>query len=200
MGTALAVSGAVTGAFAGLVYTKVRGDRMAPWILGRATGVVGYLLLVMLVLVGLTLSHPRRAAGGRSAPARMRVHVTLAVLTLAALVLHVVILATDRYAGVGWAGTFLPMQASDRPVAVTLGVLGTWVGILSGISAALAGRLALRLWFPLHRIAGVSFVLVLLHGLLAGSDSRALLSMYVISGGLVLAVAGHRYLARGRRR
>jgi predicted ferric reductase len=199
-GVAVAISAALTGGLGGVVYAKVRGDRMAPWILGRATGVVSYLLLVALVVLGLTLSHPRRALRGRSATTRMRMHVTLALLTLVMLVLHVVILATDRYAGVGWGGALLPMQSSYRPAGVTLGVVGAWVGVLAGVSAALAGRVPLRLWFPLHRIAGVSFVLVLVHGLLAGSDSRALLSMYVLTGGLVTGLAGHRYFARARAR
>ena len=198
-GVAVAVSGAVTGAFAGLVYTQVRGDRMAPWILGRATGVVAYLLLVALVLFGITLSHPNRALRGRSATTRMRTHVTLAVLTLAAVALHVVVLATDRYAGVGWAGALLPMNATYRPVGVTFGVLGTWLGLLAGLSAGAAGRLPARVWFPVHRVAALSFVLVLVHGLVTGWDTNLLLGMYVGTGLLVTGFAASRYAARGRR-
>src|SRR4051794_843817 len=169
---------------------------MAPWILGRATGVVAYLLLVTLVLLGISLSHPRRAGRGRSATTRMRAHVTLALLTLLMIVLHVAILATDRYAGVGWKGALLPMNATYRPVGVTFGVLGTWLALLAGLSAAAAGRLPARLWFPLHRVAALSFVLVLLHGLVTGWDSNALLGMYVGTGLLVTGFAGHRYTAR----
>ena len=198
-GVAIAVSGAATGVFAGLVYTQVRGDRMAPWILGRATGVVAYLLLVALVLFGITLSHPNRALRGRSATTRMRTHVTLAVLTLAAVGLHVVVLATDRYAGVGWAGALLPMNATYRPVGVTFGVLGTWLGLLAGLSAGAAGRLPARVWFPVHRVAALSFVLVLVHGLVTGWDTNLLLGMYVGTGLLVAGFAASRYSARGRR-
>lgn len=198
-GVAVAISGAVTGIFAGLVYTQVRGDRMAPWILGRATGVVAYLLLVALVLFGITLSHPNRALRGRSATTRMRTHVTLAVLTLAAVALHVVVLATDRYAGVGWAGALLPMNATYRPVGVTFGVLGTWLGLLAGLSAGAAGRLPARVWFPVHRVAALSFVLVLVHGLVTGWDTNLLLGMYVGTGLLVAGFAASRYTARGRR-
>ena len=96
-------------------------------------------------------------------------------------------LATDRWAGVGWAGAALPLGASYRPVPVTLGVLGLWLGLLAGLSAALAGRLPRRAWWPLHKIAAVSLALVWTHGVLAGSDTPALLAMYVISG-----MAGHR--------
>jgi len=195
-GVAVTISGAVTGVFAGLVYTQIRGDRMAPWILGRATGVVAYLLLVTLVLLGITLSHPRRAARGRSATTRMRAHVTLALLTLLMVGLHVAILATDQYAGVGWAGALLPMHATYRPVGVTFGVLGTWLGLLAGLSAGAAGRLPARVWFPVHRVAAVSLVLVLVHGLVTGWDSHVLLGMYVGTGLLVSVFAGHRYAAR----
>jgi hypothetical protein len=190
------VSSAVTGTIAGLVIAAMSGNRMAPWIIGRATGVCAYLLLVALVVLGLTLSHPRRAERGRSAMLRMRAHVVLSLLTFVMLALHVVVLATDRYAGVGWWGAALPMGAQYRPVPVTLGVLGAWLGVLAGISAGLAGRLPRRAWWPLHKIAAVSFVLIWLHGVYAGSDTLALFGLYAGTGALVVAVAFGRYTAR----
>ncbi|HVU91413.1 MAG TPA: hypothetical protein VHC23_04220 [Jatrophihabitans sp.] len=195
-GVALTVSGGVTGLCAGLVYADVRGDRMAPWILGRASGVVAYLLLTALVLLGITLSHPRRAARGRSSPARMRAHVTLALLTLAALLLHVTVLATDRYAGVGWWGALLPMRSGYRPVGVTCGVVGVWLGVLAGVTAGLAGHLPVRLWFPVHRVAAATFALAVVHGVLAGSDRGALWAMYLATGLPTAGFAASRYAAR----
>lgn len=193
---AVLASGVATGAIAGAAYAHVRDDRMAPWIVGRATGLVAYVLLVAVVLLGLTLSHPRREERGATMPIRMRVHITLAVLALGLIVLHVVVLATDRYAGVGWWGAALPMGARYRPVGVTLGVLGAWIGLLSGASAAAAGRVPWRFWLPLHRVAAVSFLLVWLHGVLAGSDNRAMLGLYLGSGALVMSFAFSRYATR----
>jgi hypothetical protein len=190
------VSAAITGTIAGLVVARVHGDRMAPWILGRATGVCSYLLLVALVVLGLTLSHPRRADRGRTAMLRMRAHIVLSLLTLTLTALHVVVLATDRYAGVGWWGAALPLGAQYRPVPVTLGLIGAWVGLLAGLSAAVAGRLPRRAWWPLHKVAAVSFVLIWLHGVYAGSDSRPLFGLYAGTGALVVAVAIGRYTAR----
>ena len=190
------ISAAVTGIVAGLVIARVRGDRMAPWILGRASGLCAYLLLVALVVLGLTLSHPRRAQRGRSAMIRMRAHIVLSLLTLGLTALHVVVLATDRYAGVGWWGAALPMGADYRPVPVTLGVFGAWVGLLAGLSAAAAGWLPRRAWWPLHKVAAVSFVLIWLHGVFAGSDNHALLPIYLITGALILVVGISRYTAR----
>ena len=179
---------------------SVVGDRMAPWIIGRAAGLTSYLLLVALTVLGLVLSHPRRAQWRRpSVATRIRAHVSLAVFTLVFTVLHVVVLATDRYAGVGWWGAFVPLGSSYRPWPVTLGVVAVWAGLAAGLTAALAGRISRRAWWPIHKVAIVSLLLVWMHGVLAGADTAPLLAMYVVTGGLVLLLAYGRYSARPAR-
>ena len=131
------LSAAATGWLLGAVTQSVAGNRNAPWIIGRAAGLSAYLLLVLLVMTGLVLSHPGRSRLRRpSATARIRLHVSLAAFTLALTVLHVVVLATDSYAGVGWRGTFVPMASTYRPVPVTLGVIGLYAGLLAGLTAS----------------------------------------------------------------
>jgi len=182
---------------AGRAVGAVAGDRNAPWIVGRASGLAAYLLLVALVTVGLLLSHPRRTHWSLPGPAlRLRIHVSLAVFTLALLLLHVVVLATDEYAKVGWWGALLPMASRYRPAAVTLGVVGAYCGLLTGVTAALAGRAARRVWWPLHKVASASLVLVWVHGVLAGSDSVALRLVYLVTAAGVLTLAAARYAAR----
>ena len=108
----------------GSVVEAASRSTTAPWLLGRAAGLASYTLLLALVALGLLLAHPRRASWGHlSHGTRIRAHVALAVGTLVFTVLHVVVLVTDEYAGVGWAG-LLPLGSSYRPVPVTLGVLG----------------------------------------------------------------------------
>lgn len=199
-GLAVAGPGAAGGATAWLLggaADAVAGDRHASWIVGRASGITAYLLLVLVVMMGLVLAHPWRARVRRpSTVARIRAHVVLSTFTLAFTVLHIVVLATDRYAGVGWRGAFVPLGASYRPVPVTLGVIGLYAGLAAGVTAALAGRLTMRAWWPLHKVAAGSLMLVWLHGLLAGSDALALKAMYVAGAVGVLALLLSRYLAR----
>ncbi len=187
-------SAALTSWCIGVAIGSVAGDRMAPWILARAAGITSYLLLVALTLFGLVLSHPYRARWRRpSAATRIRAHVSLSVFTLVFTVLHIVVLATDKYAGVGWWGTFVPLGSTYRPLPVTLGVIALWAGLAAGLTAALAGRISRRAWWPIHKVAIVSLVLVWLHGILAGIDTPVLLAMYVVTGGLVVFVAVSRY-------
>jgi hypothetical protein len=70
------------------------------------------------------------------------------------------------------------------------------LGLLAGASAALAGRLPRRAWWPLHKVAGLTFVLVVGHGVFAGSDTRVLSGMYLGTGVLVAGAAAARYIHR----
>ncbi|HET8559663.1 MAG TPA: hypothetical protein VFL69_04015 [Marmoricola sp.] len=174
----------------------VRASAMPPWTLARASGITTYALLTVLVCVGLLLAHPtvrHRRAGDLAT--RIRLHELLAVFTLAFLVLHVAALVADPWAHVGWAGALLPMASHYRPVPVALGVLAVWSGLLTGLTAALAGRWLGAFWWPVHRVALLAFVLAWAHGLWSGSDSGALLGMYLASGAAVLALALSRYRA-----
>ena len=193
-------SAMLTSWLVGTALVSVIGDKMAPWILGRAAGITSYLLLVALVLMGLVLSHPYSSKWRRpSAATRIRTHVSLSVFTLVFTALHIVVLATDKYAGVGWWGAFVPMGATYRPLPVTLGVIALYAGLAAGITAALAGRISARVWWPIHKVAIVSLVLVWLHGVLAGADTAPLLALYVVTGGIVIAVALSRYLTESHR-
>ncbi len=172
-------------------------EPMGPWLLARAGGLTSYLLLVALVCTGMVLAHPWRSRISRPATAtRLRIHAALATGTLVFTVLHVVALAVDEHAGVGWAGVLLPMASSYRPVPVTLGVIGLYAGLVAGLTASMAGRFAARIWWPVHKAAAISLVLVWAHSVLAGSDTPALLTLYLGTGGLVLALAVSRYVAR----
>lgn len=195
--TVVALSTGLTGWLVGSAVSSVADDPTAPWILGRASGIAAYLLLVALVSLGLVLSHPWRTRWRRpAAPARIRVHVSLATFTLAFLLLHIVVLATDEYAQVGWWGALLPMASGHRPVAVALGVIATYAGLLTGLTAAFAGRWARRVWWPVHKVAALSLVAAWAHAVFAGSDSTALAPMYAITAAAVIALAASRYTAR----
>ena len=192
----LTAGGGMTAWLLGRTAQQLSGNHDAPWIVGRASGITAYLLLVAVVTLGLLLAHPWRTRVHRPGTVtRIRVHAVLAGFTLAFTALHVIVLATDPYAGVGWPGALLPMGASYRPAPVTLGVIGLYSGLVSGITAVLAGRIAARVWWPLHKVSAAALVLVWLHGLLAGSDALALLLMYGLSGAGVIAVAVSRYVA-----
>ena len=193
---AVTASATVTGALAGWAVVLLVGGDMPLWLTARASGIAGYLLLTLATMGGLLLSHPSRHRGAWVAPVtRLRLHIVVTVFALAFVALHVVVLAIDPWAQVGWWGVLLPMASGYRPLAVTLGVLSLWAGVIAGVSASLAGRGTGRWWLLVHRLAASVWVLAWLHGVLAGSDSAALLPLYVGSGIAVLLLAVWRYTA-----
>lgn len=161
---------------------------MLPWIVGRGLGIASYLSLFALTALGLWFRHPWRPRFERPAPeAILRVHAALAALTLLLVVGHVIALVVDPFAGVGLAGALLPGASHFRPLAVGLGSVAVYLGLLVGASAALAGRLGRIPWLPVHRLATASFAAIWLHALLAGSDALRLLPLYAATG-LVIAL------------
>ncbi len=172
-------------------------NRMLPWILGRTLGVACYVALCGMVTLGIWLRHPWRSRVRIPGPeALLRAHVALAAATVSLLAGHVTSLALDSYAGVGWVGAFVPWHAQYRPSATALGTLALYAVVLVAATAALAGTLARRIWFPIHSVSAAIFCLCVAHGVLAGSDSRALRWMYVVTGALVVVVQITRWMAR----
>ena len=90
----------------------------------------------------------------------------------------------------------MPFGSAYRPLPVTLGLLALWSGLISGVTAGLAGRGLGRMWLPLHRLAAAGWVLAWLHGVLAGSDTPAWLWMYVVTGAAVLILVVRRVMVR----
>jgi DMSO/TMAO reductase YedYZ heme-binding membrane subunit len=173
-------------------------DDMPKWAFARASGVTSYLLLCLVTGLGILLSHPRRAHWRwLSIALRLRLHIAASVLAILFTVGHLVILALDDYADVGWVGALIPFAASYRPIATALGVLAFWSISVSAITAALAGRRPVaKVWWPLHKIAAGAFILSWAHAVLAGTDVVVLLGLYVSTGALIGALAVWRYTAR----
>ena len=198
-GAAAASAGAVLAAhFLTQAEATVLHDRMLPWILGRGLGVASYLALTALAALGLWFRHPWRR-GTRAtvrASSLLRAHAALAATTVVLVAGHVTALALDSYAHVGWNGVFVPGLSHYRPLAVGLGTVGLYLGVLVGASAALAGRLVGRHWRTVHRLALVTFVLMWLHGVEAGSDVTTLRWLYVATGVLMTVLAVSRATAR----
>lgn len=190
----LALAAGLTGGALGWAWSVLSGADMGLWVTARATGMLSYLLLTAVTAMGLALAHPRRSAWSRPSPAtRLRVHVGLTVFALVFLVLHIVVLALDPWAEVGWSGALLPFGSEYRPLAVTLGLLSLWAGLISGLTASLASRTGWRIWRPLHRFAALAWILAWLHGVLAGSDAGAWMPKYVVTGVAIVALAAWRY-------
>ena len=180
--TVVGVSLLVGSLAARLVGPSLHG-RYFLWVTARALGLASYLSLTALVLLGIWLRHPWRFRYPLGhAETRLRVHAALAVATLVLVLGHLVSLAADTFAGVGWRGALIPGASHYRTIPVALGVIAWFALIVFGASAGLAGRRGTKHWLLVHHGASLTFVVVWLHATLAGTDSIRLRLFYAVTG------------------
>jgi hypothetical protein len=163
-----------------------------PWLVARATGITAYLLLAADVALGTLLSHPENRRVWKLSKRAFPWHEQLAVFVWSFLALHVVLLAVDRYAHVGWLGAFVPGLAGYRPIPVALGTIAAYALLVTSLTARWTRILPGGWWVKVHRLSAVAFLGVWLHAVLAGTDSGVFALLYLITGLPILASIAHR--------
>jgi methionine sulfoxide reductase heme-binding subunit len=163
------------------------------WLAARAAGFTTYLILTLVIVLGLVLSHPVNQSTWKLSKRLFPWHENLLVFTLAFCVAHIVTIVIDPYAGVGLDGALIPGLSSYRTVPVALGTLALYALLLTGLTARYTKWLPAGVWLKLHRFSIVVWALSWAHGILAGADTAAFGSVYVITGLGVVAAAAYRY-------
>ena len=182
------------GFFFARLFAPTLHSRYFPWITGRALGIAGFISLSALVALGIWMRHPwRLRRPSMHSETRLRLHAALATATVALVAGHLVVLATDHYAGVGWSGAFVPGLSRYRTFAVALGVIALFFMVLLAVTARAAGRYGARHWSAIHRFAILTYVLVWFHSVLAGADTDALRGLYVTTAVGIAVLALTRY-------
>jgi methionine sulfoxide reductase heme-binding subunit len=157
------------------------------WILLRAAGIGAYVALFLSVAWGLAGSAsltPRWV----SKPAANVFHAAVGSTGLVLLVVHLALLLVHRFVPFDLLDLLIPMRSSFRPVAIALGVLSMYAMVAVAVTSWLRRRVGSVWWRRTHLLAIPSFALSLLHGLLAGTDSRQawMLALYGVSAAVVL--------------
>jgi predicted ferric reductase len=163
------------------------------WLAARAAGFTAYLILSLVVFLGLVLSHPVNQSTWKLSRRIFPWHENLLTFTVAFTVAHVVSIVIDPWAGVGIDGALIPGLSSYRSVPVALGTLALYALLITGLTARYTRLLPAGFWLKLHRLSIVVWALSWAHGILAGADTGALGSVYVITGVAILGGAAYRY-------
>jgi sulfoxide reductase heme-binding subunit YedZ len=181
----------VTGAV--LPAADAKEATMRLWLAARATGFVAFLLLTLEVAIGLLMSHPENPARWKLSKRVFPWHENLTVFTLAFVLVHVVSLVADPYAGVGIGGALIPGLSEYRTPAVAVGVLALYAAIISAVTARWTSLLPRGVWLKLHRVSAIAWLGAWAHGVFAGTDTVAATALYVGTGALLVLLAAYRY-------
>ncbi|MDA8101948.1 MAG: hypothetical protein M0Z34_03170 [Nitrospiraceae bacterium] len=189
-------SGSVIAGFATVrVLAGKTTPSLAPWVIARGTGLALVVVTTLLVCVGLWMTHPKRnKTGGLFHPITLNaMHKTLAGTGAVLLFIHISAILADSFAKVGALGAFVPLMSNYRPVPVALGTLALYTVLTVGITAWMKVRIKLFNWKMVHRYALISFILIMIHGITAGTDTAVVAGLYILATIAVTALAVTRY-------
>jgi predicted ferric reductase len=176
-----------------LPATSAHQAQLRVWLGSRAAGFVALLLLSFQVIVGLVLSHPTNKSTWKLSKLLFPWHEHAWVFTLAFVVAHVLTIAADRFANVGWLGALVPGLSEYRTVPVALGTLALYALLVTGLTARVTRLLPAGWWLKLHRVSLLVLVLAWAHGMLAGTDTFDAALVYGGSFAGVGLAAAYRY-------
>ncbi len=164
------------------------------WHLARSSGVVAYLLLWLSTALGLLITN-RMARIWPGGPTAFDIHQFGSLLAVAFTSFHALILLGDEYIGYTVAQILIPFAAAGyEPVATGLGQVAFYLTLLLIISFYVRTRIGRRAWRMIHYASFLVFILITLHGLIAGSDASTLWPLYLASAGSILFLTIYRIL------
>jgi methionine sulfoxide reductase heme-binding subunit len=168
------------------------------WYAARAAGIVAYLLLTAVVLVGLTLAG-RVQLPGWPKFAVTDVHRFGGLLVGVFVSVHVATVALDSYTRFSLTQLIVPLTSTYRPLWTALGIVGAELLVAIGIANALRRRIPYRWWRRIHVLNLAVWAGATAHGIGAGTDTRSawMVLLYALSVAAGLSALAWR-VARGR--
>jgi len=172
------------------------------WYVARAGGILAYLLLWLATLWGVFISS-KMVKGWIDATALYNMHEFLPMLAMVFAGVHAAVLMGDAYIRFSLLDLLIPFHAPYRPLWTGLGSLALYLSAALIASFYLRAVVSRRVWRAFHYVTYLAFLLALVHGLMAGTDTAqpAVYWMYVATGATLLFATSYRVLtARSSRK
>jgi methionine sulfoxide reductase heme-binding subunit len=163
------------------------------WYLARAAGIVAYLMLFAGVTLGLLMTG---SLLDRWFP-RNRVydlHRFVSLLTLGLILLHALIVLPDAYFSFSVVELFVPFASPFSPAFMALGAISLYVTIVVVGAFYLRGILSYAVWRLIHYATFGAYVLALVHGIGAGTDTAWAQYLYAATAVIVFNLFVYRVL------
>ena len=163
------------------------GETSAYWYMARAGGMVAYLLLWLATFWGVAMSS-KLTQGLVKAGVVFAFHEFLPLLAVMFAILHAGALLGDSYFAFSLVDLLIPFSGPYKPLWTGLGGIAFYLSIALVASFYVRSYIGRRAWRAFHYLAYVAFLLAMVHGITAGSDSSQPLVwfMYLLTGSSIL--------------
>ena len=168
----------------------------ALWYAGRGAGVVAFVLLSGVLVLGIVI-WSARPLPGLPRFAVVALHRSIALLAVVFVAVHVLTLRLDPYAELSWLDLVLPTGRTLHPVGYGLGAVALDLIAAVVVTSLVRTRLSPRWWRRIHGLSYVLWVVALVHVVLSGTDigTTWLVGTLLVAGIAVVVAAGSRWLA-----
>jgi sulfoxide reductase heme-binding subunit YedZ len=168
----------------------------ATWYVARAGGLTAFALLTGSVAIGLLLSGRAKVDWPRFAITE--VHRFVGLLAGAFIAVHGLTLLLDGYYHSTLWSLLVPGTAPYRALATALGILAAELLAALALTNHYRTRLSFRFWRRAHYLNFAVWLLALVHGVTAGTDSDTAwaLLLYAFASATVGGFAAWRVLQR----
>jgi sulfoxide reductase heme-binding subunit YedZ len=182
-------------AFIKFAFADVMGT--ATWDMTRAAGFTAYVLLWAAVVGGMA-AHMQLRPKWLVPTWLIESHRMTSVLALSFVVAHILALLLDEWVPFTLFTSLVPFQSDYRPLPVGLGIIALWLLVFVLASTALSGFVSYRAWKRMHYLSFPCWVLALVHGITAGSDTSTIpaLAVYASTSVFVAGLFGLRVSGR----
>lgn len=142
------------------------------WFLNRGTGIALLVLLSTTMVLGVL---SLRGRSGRAVPAfvSQHLHRNLALLSVAALLVHIGTAVADSYVDIRWWQAISPFGATYEPLWLGLGAVSLDLILITVVTSLMRASLGLHRWRLLHLLVWPAWVVAVAHGIGIGTDLRA---------------------------
>jgi hypothetical protein len=142
------------------------------WLVIRGSGMAAFALLSAAVIWGLLVSSKLLGRLVKAKPLSW-FHESLAISAVIATMIHIGVLSVHEYLDFSWSEILLPGWSDWRPLPVAFGIAALYGLVVVAWSFYAKKWIGQRAWRALHFASFGVFLSALLHGIAAGTDTRA---------------------------
>jgi len=157
----------------------------ALWYASRATGIVAFVLLTAVFVLGVAVRGKSRFPG-LPLFATADLHRNISLLAVAFVAVHVLTAVLDSYVHIPLLAAVVPFTSGYERLWLGLGAVALDLMLAMIVTSLLRGRLNRALWRAVHVTAYLCWPVALVHSVFSGKDLRGSPFMFIAIASVVL--------------
>jgi len=169
--------------------TLAKNETPWAWYISRASGLLAYLLLWLVMFFGLAIRTP--GIKKIFSPAfSYQTHAWLSVQALILVFFHSGALLWDKYLQLKFLDLIMPFHSQTYTTEITLGILGIYLMLILILTSYFRKFFSQKIWRAVHFLNILMFIIVTIHALAIGTDLKSglLLRNLFIGANIALAL------------